>query len=46
MVLVSYDNPTASYALSQRHQKRSALIPEEVNSAMSQSQSDVEAPTM
>jgi len=41
-----YDDPTASYALSQRRQKRSVLIPEEVTSAMSQCQSDVEAPTM
>lgn len=45
-LVVSYDDPTASYALSQRRQKRSVLIPEEVNSVVSQSHSDVEVPTM
>ena len=50
--LVSFDDPTASYALLHRRQKllqkRSVLISEEAISTMSQSHSDsdVDAPTM
>jgi hypothetical protein len=45
--LVSYDDPTASNALMQRRQKRGILIPEELDSAPSQSHSpDVDEPTV